>query len=379
MDKGISFYQLPSPLKFIIIKAALFFSSLVSFYNYELQLAVFPIVSLFLFVILLPEIKFDNRFFLRFIHIWFFISLFTLYAVFSSGKLSVVLATFVITVSLLGMYVTTPMIDIREMIYNSFAFVLLMHICFFYFQVSYWVFTNDVIDLVNYFGLGIGEKFSSSKAYELNGQRVPRFMGLYNEPGTYSSYIFAAMTPLFSTKRYFLLKFFSFLTLIMNASLYGFIFFCLSILLFLLNYKKIKIIIFFAFVLSFLAIFFGDILADSILLRIFDTQLGFNAREDALMRALSLEVFLCGSLCGGEAIRYSSDISIYLVIYLSGGFIFLIYFLYIVFSPVKISSGFIYILAPAMVLAAKLKILSPFFWLVIFSFVVMRSVSNKKL
>lgn len=67
---------------------------------------------------------------------------------------------------------------------RALFFVISIHVIFLFFQLLYWLITFEYIDFLELF-VGIESRSESRKGIMAMASRVPRFCGLFNEPGTY--------------------------------------------------------------------------------------------------------------------------------------------------------------------------------------------------
>jgi|AZIJ01.1.fsa_nt_gi hypothetical protein len=142
---------------------------------------------------------------------------------------------------------------------RSVALVILIHSLAVFAQLVYWVLIGDYLDLLGLLG-GEESRAVSSKALVLSGDVVPRFTGLFNEPGTYSVVVFS----LVSTYCYLIRKLdfvvlLSLISIVITMSAFGIV---LSVLLlayaflFLGNARRLGVI-FLVFLATILAVYAG--------------------------------------------------------------------------------------------------------------------------
>lgn len=252
----------------------------------------------------------------------------------------------------------------HSIITKAFQSVLIIHVAFFYCQFFYWALTGVVLDPVNSLGMGFAEKWSSSKGFFINGGLVPRFMGLYNEPGTYSTWVFGLSIPVFLQSNNNLLKLLTIGSLVASASLYGFIFACvLLVYTFVYEYKiKARFICLLGFIL--LIIFSGvkDLINDSIIQRLFITQEGFHFRMLAIENALNN--FACGNLCNQSAESAPLDIGLIFSVLSDGGIFLLLFFIFTIYFLTGTKNFGVLFLISVLVMT-KMKLTYPLFWVII--------------
>jgi hypothetical protein len=75
---------------------------------------------------------------------------------------------------------------------SAFTITLKIHIAFWLIQAVYWLMTGSFLDFVEPI-TGDASRYSSSKGISIHGTRIPRFTGLYLEPGTYSNYLYGIL------------------------------------------------------------------------------------------------------------------------------------------------------------------------------------------
>src|SRR5690606_32364124 len=69
------------------------------------------------------------------------------------------------------------------------SIVLIIHLMFWYLQFVIWLLSGNYLDFLEPI-TGESQRYLSLKGLTFGGSRMPRFTGLYSEPGTYSTYIF---------------------------------------------------------------------------------------------------------------------------------------------------------------------------------------------
>lgn len=102
---------------------------------------------------------------------------------------------FVSLVATLFMVISIPFVhsllrNKTEVAIAAMKYVILVHVGILFFQVGYWLLLQEYFDLLSII-IGVDSGSISKKGLEAFGMRVPRFSGLFNEPGTFSVVVMA--------------------------------------------------------------------------------------------------------------------------------------------------------------------------------------------
>ena len=115
-----------------------------------------------------------------------------------------------------ALFITYSAFSLRpEQFAKALRWVILLHVAVIAGQMVYWFATGTYFDVLQYTGLG-EQTVISRKGFEYGGSLVPRFAGMFNEPGTYSAIIAALLAAEFAISRRI-----SWLTALALASILG--------------------------------------------------------------------------------------------------------------------------------------------------------------
>ncbi len=116
--------------------------------------------------------------------------------------------------------------------------VLVVHLLFWGVQLVYWLATRQVVDFLTPV-TGEAQRVYSAKGLLLGADRIPRFSGLFNEPGTYANYIYVLLVlRVLARGRYDGLGVLASLTMLLSMSLYGALFAVVYMLLYALTARR---------------------------------------------------------------------------------------------------------------------------------------------
>jgi hypothetical protein len=140
-----------------------------------------------------------------------------------------------------------------EKITNILLVTLSIHVFFLYTQVAIFFYSGEYVDLLKYLSVESSSNFSL-KGYRINDQLIPRFSGLYNEPGTYSIWVFLQLLvwqKFEQKKRHTIVLYLTLTSILLTASAYGYV----MILIFILQKINLKNLLLLGF-LFFITILF---------------------------------------------------------------------------------------------------------------------------
>jgi ABC-type multidrug transport system fused ATPase/permease subunit len=235
---------------------------------------------------------------------------------------------------------------------------IVAHCAFFLFQVVYFFMFHEYFDFLNYL-VGYEQSYMSSKGISYGDLRVPRFTGLFNEPGTfsviissliYSSYIFK--------KKISYITFLGILCIMISFSAYGF-FLVSSFILFTqirtVRRNPFKVILFLTPVLLAAIILFYQRLTSE------HSELDFRINSILLM--FDLKILFLGAI-GNNVNPVSNDISAPLHLILIGGIFLLAVFIFLLHQFKAFNSIEASVLVFFM-LATKVKFTYPPLWILL--------------
>ena len=173
----------------------LFLITLDDIYSTSVGFAPFPIIGSFLFIIFnlsLVNFKVDKN-------IIFLIVLFSFYIIrqifFFPELFFTPLVQFILVTLILIILLNISKLN-KKFLIDALKIVITLHLIFFFYQFFYWVFVDEIIIFVNFFSNDFTSRHFGNIGLNYNGNLIPRFAGLYVEPGTYSSYIMSLLAVL---------------------------------------------------------------------------------------------------------------------------------------------------------------------------------------
>lgn len=176
----------PNIYTIIYSSAAVFLITLQSFYFSSLGGAVLCYIGLIMLVPLMKNVPVP----ISVVTFFSMLSVGNIVGVIISGGglegLKSVAGAVVSSVSLIIVYCVY--VDRIELIKSTLKVVILLHFIALLVQILYFYVSGQYFDVLEYLDLGEQRVFSL-KGLEFNGIRVPRFSGLFNEPGTYATII----------------------------------------------------------------------------------------------------------------------------------------------------------------------------------------------
>lgn len=102
---------------------------------------------------------------------------------FGEKDVTSILAT-IIMISMFPLFYDSLKLNIDSTV-RALGLVVLFHVAILFIQVGFWAVKREYLDVLNII-IGMESGSVSAKGLMIFGQRVPRFSGLFNEPGTYS-------------------------------------------------------------------------------------------------------------------------------------------------------------------------------------------------
>ena len=367
-------------IKVIDVKYTLFYTGIIflltlqSYYFYEIRLSPFPLLSFFLFFITQEKIKFDKSIFILSAS---FLSLFLLSIIIGIiQKLDIIYINSVYGI-LLGPIFLLLFINFLNKIgkinYSKvISIVLALHLIFFFFQFfSFFLFNLEI----DYLKLITGEE-SRFNGYGAISDLI-RCTGLFNEPATYSYFIFSLVYIRFlCNMNLSLIDHIGLLSILLTFSFSGIgLFVFMHCYYWIIIKKNVKSLVVFLFlilaIIWIVEIFFNETLKFYLINRImsFDSDNSTNTRlSDGFNFFFSLpfsyQIFGIG--VGNYSFQVSTTASSYMYIFTTFGFalgfMFLILFI-LYFCKFKIN--FIYIIPIFALLFTTLVPMMIYFWFLV--------------
>ena len=241
--------------------------------------------------------------------------------------------------------------------------------------MAVWVSLDYYIDYVAFLSDDYSV-FSSSKGLFLLDRRIPRFTGLFNEPATYSTWLFVIVSlNYFVRPRVSWLLSFSLLSIILSMSLFGFI--IVAVMMLITFFTKTSLSLFVrAFPIYFVvALALMELIYERVASKWFELDYRLAAIENITEPTVLLFGRISGQSCG-------MDVSVSLVTSLicNGGMHYILMFLLVLhFSRVFKSP--LTLVFVSVLLISKIKITYPLFWIfltlvLVISFLDRRQVAN---
>lgn len=347
--------------------AGIFLISLQSYYFTPPGASLFPIAGVGLIAVsglLSGRIPKDGKILAAAFFMLLFFSLQLTLDVFKagSGLIKPLISGFVMVVLIL----TAPTSILKLAYWDKFVFalqsVVFVHLLAWSFQVVYFFTTGQFLDLLEPVTGEAQRVWSSKGASTIGVGRIPRFTGLFSEPGTYSTYIFVLAAMLRqATKGSTKLLFFCSATMILSFSLYGLIL-ALGLLAVTINWQGLKGYFGFIFVTFSLAILYS---IASFAIPFFrhrvDQGYGVDSRQVAIDRIISESNPIWGH-ANLDKIQFPvNDLTLPIALYGSGGMLLIASMLavIVILQPVSLVSLFLI----ALVMVTKIKVAYPLLWL----------------
>lgn len=343
----------------------LFFISLQSYYFYSVGVSLFCYLGAFFFIF---KNCINNSVVLKNDYIYIISSLFFLVLILIIYPLDQAKTIIGIIFCLIFMFFF--LVDLRlnlDKIYKSILFVVLFHTLVYTFQALYWFVTKDYIDLL--FPItGEHQRYVSEKAMNFGGIVIPRFTGLFNEPGTYSTVMMVLISCLFVIeKKINTIILFSLITIMLSMSLYGFVFVLGLVLFYIVSSFNLKSMVILSLIFSPLIFYIYPFIEQ----RLTSSNSGFEDRTSSIQNILSdyygssngliFGGFYNNSLASKDSIILN-DLSLFVwLIYGFGVFGLIFIFIYFVI-PIIFSRKIDLLILVILVLLSKLKFTYPLIW-----------------
>ena len=348
-------------LRIFSIALSFFLITLQSYYFSNLGAAIFPIIgalTLCAVGILLPKNKEILNHFYFYASFAFFAVYYVVFSLFQYSDIKSIAAMLFALASIYGV-IRVFQYDARVVV-GVMTFVISLHLLFYFFQAFYWLFTKDYMDFL-YPITGESQRHMSLKGLTVDAGRIPRFTGLFNEPGTYSNYVFIAALVRFAIiKKTDFLYYISAFSIASNFSLFGIVFSVLMVLLGVMNSRRFNLQS--AIVLVISVVFMAFLFYPKISERLDSDYSGLEARQEVLSGLGEIDTYLYGRGDSNQDVMAGSSGLLAASLYHGGileVFFLLVIALVISFRKEK-KVSFILIL----IMLTKIKIAYPFLWLV---------------
>jgi hypothetical protein len=341
---------------------SLFLVTLQSYYFYQIGVSVFPVLGagiIFSYGYLTRKQHLADSLFLFCFCCFLFFLYFSVFSFLGYSDWKKIIASFVSFASLLG--VVWVFNDSGNLIYRVLSVLIVVHLGFYFFQIAYWFLGGGYVDLLMPV-TGEVQRYHSLKGADFGGGLIPRFTGLFNEPGTFSSYLFSiiALRAIVGDK-YDFLYYVSAVAIAINFSLYGIIFSAVLFTLPMLKGKRFNVRAF--LLVGVAASFFFVWFFPEINERLNSDYSGLDGRVDALEMLSHSETFLYGRSVLGLSDE-AADAGILVTMLLHGGIIevFIFFLVFLNVFRLQCLPGKIFMGA---LLVSKIKVTYPFLWVVL--------------
>ncbi|WP_132042470.1 hypothetical protein [Halomonas marinisediminis] len=337
---------------------AVFLISLQSFYFHTIGASLLTVFgSVLLLATGLSRIFFSPRMILFLVAVFFFFTYHSFVSIYSHSSYSP-LFSFVVTVfTVCGAFFVFS--NNPRLLTDVLGLVISIHIFFYLLQVVYWFTFGEYLDFLEPV-TGDTQRYSSQKGMLLDGERVPRFTGLFNEPGSYSTYLFSlAAVRFLAVRKLDRILIFALASMVLSFSLFGIVLSFLFLVFALFVVRERRTVWFLAplFLVAAYVIF------PEVERRLSSDFSGLDGRFQVVDNIFILRNFLYGSLSYGEASFAANDTGVFLFLLSYGGIGELLVFLIVVVS-VLYSRGWIAACVLIMILSTKIKINYPMLWFV---------------
>ncbi|NQY63268.1 MAG: hypothetical protein HRT38_05965 [Alteromonadaceae bacterium] len=354
---------LPDKLILNMLIVSVFAITLQSFYFPGLGAIVTYLGAVLIVVISIFTKKISLDIFKSMVPLFLILMVYYLVLIFKGGGSS---SEFNSLLSISAMLLLIPFypLVLRKHLLTVLASVILIHSLIIIFQMFFWVLTREYIDFLQ-IAVGESSRVMSSKGLTLFNMRVPRFAGLFNEPGTYSVIIMSLTLVYYSVlKKINLTVVMASLTSLFTLSMFGIVLVASLFLVHIIRSKKLNV-----FFLIFLSILFASLyyvgFLETILNRFSESSNygGISFREMMLRFYFNNAEYIIFGIPMGDYPDYfvANDVGLW--------FAFLVAFGLIGFGIVILMIGQVYykkslfeVVIFILLLFTKLKFTYPLFW-----------------
>lgn len=347
--------------KFLFV--CLFLMSLQSYYFYNINMAPLPVLSVICLVAILVifvrtySITSTHQVFLL---ILFYIYLFihAIYFVFANGEIS---PLFSVAITFFTFFSFIFILNDRgtHIFIKPIKVVLLIHLMSWYTQFGVWLYSGSYLDFLEPI-TGEAQRYLSLKGLTFGSARMPRFTGLYNEPGTYSTYIFLLLAVQYRLTggRFGVIEALAVVSMFLSMSLFGVVLSAVyGMVVVFVNPKlspRYKILV------VFLIILIAILIYPDIDRRLTSSYSGVDDRYDYISYIFERDDLLFGGRYIGDFAINDLGVFIYLFAMYGvvGVLIFGVLVASIISRKIGIGCGILFMA----VLATKIKLTYPLFW-----------------
>jgi hypothetical protein len=335
-----------------ILAIAIFFISLQSIYFESLGTAPFPLVgSVMIALLSIRDVRHPKHSLFQLIFGLFF-AYFIFMEIIFKGRVNATLAYPFLAFTIFGAF--SKVSQHREMISRALTFAIAIHIIFFVSQVVIWLLTRQYIDFLEQI-IGVPQSYQSAKGLIFQGTRVPRFCGLYNEPGTFSIYVFTLIAAKYLIDRKTtIISVLSALCILASFSLFGFVLVFILVLTLLYDLKRLRECIVIIVITSVIVLFS----LPEIKRRMQADYSGIYIRKVSVNLALQIENIPFGIHNLQNVRIVTNDGSVFLACLVHGGILELILFMLLAYNSVRKSDLPTKLLVLA-ILLTKIKLTYP--------------------
>lgn len=347
--------------KFLFV--CLFLMSLQSYYFYNINMAPMPVLSIIslmailtIFVGTYSVTSTRQVFFVILFYIYLFIH--AIYFVFVNSEIS---PLFSVAITCFTFFSFIFILNDRgtHIFIKPVKVVLLIHLMSWYTQFGVWLYSGSYLDLLEPI-TGEAQRYLSLKGLTFGSVRMPRFTGLYNEPGTYSTYMFLLLAVQYRLTggRFGVIEALAVISMFLSMSLFGVVLsaaYGMVVVFFnpklLLRYKILVI---------FLIMFIAILIYPDIDKRLASSYSGVDDRYDYISYIFERGDLLFGGQYGGDFAV--NDLGVFVYLFATYGVVGTLLFGVLVASMISrrigVGCGILFMA----VLATKIKLTYPLFW-----------------
>lgn len=337
---------------------SLFLITLQDFYFSSVGAALFPVIGVMLaFLCVLLKERISAYYFFYVFGCFIFLIYLSIIDVVRYGYYGTTIGgaiNLVFIVSLLSCY-GLRMSALKPII----TLVVLLHLLFWFAQVLVWFVGGFYLDFVEHL-TGDTSRYSSLKSLVIQGQRIPRFAGLYLEPGTYSVWMIALLVARYVIDYKFdVVSILAILSMFFSMSLFGVVLGLLFVMFVVAHRLNFRV-----FIASFLVVLFFFIM---ILQPVFDRFNSDYSEMDLRLNMLFL-IMDAGNYFFGYGLFSEKSVAIndsgvpFFLIY-SYGYLALVLLMLLVAFACR--WRFYLMLLFVIILMTKIKLAYPLFWFVL--------------
>jgi hypothetical protein len=335
----------------------LFLTTLQSYYFYNLGAALFTLVGAgLLFLVGIPRARPERVLLGLAVLFSLFYGFYIVVDLFDRGRASALLSCPFLLMTILGTYWAYR--NRQHFLIRVLRGVIVAHLFFFLLQVAVWILTRHYIDFLEPI-VGESQRYTSLKGLSIGFLRIPRFCGLFNEPGTFSVYVFLLMaTDYLMSRRVTALSMLAALCICFTFSLFGVVLVTSFALIALYDLRRFGDCI--LVLIAMLIVYWG--VNTSIRERMASDYAGVEDRKEAVIMALEPAVFLRGAPEHRLDGIITNGNGMFVATILHGGILELILLLLAVVFCTRKNEAVPALLVTA-VMMTKIKLTYPLFWM----------------